>query len=203
MSYPQSPESTALILIGYQNDYFVPDGALYPVVQAAVPRLLANTLVVLERLRDTPVTIISTPILFTPDYQELVDPIGILKIIKDKNAFRADRPGGEIIAEIKSFGDRIIEVPGKRGLNAFSNTHLHEVLNEKDITDVVLMGVVTSLCIESTGREAFEKGYHVTILSDVTAGKSDFEQQYYCDEIFPMYANVTDYKTLLERLFPS
>ena len=191
---------TALILIGYQNDYFSPDGALYPVVEAAIPRVLGNTLATLDRLRDTPVTLISTPILFTPDYRELVDPIGILKIIRDRQAFRADTPGGETIAEIRAYGERILEVPGKRGLNAFSNTHLHGMLTQRQITDVVLMGVVTSLCIESTGREAFEQGYHVTIISDATAGRTDFEQEYYCAEIFPMYARVMDHRQLIERL---
>lgn len=194
------PARTAVILIGYQNDYFSPQGALYPVVQAAIPKVLGNTLATLERLRDTAVTLISTPILFTPDYSELIDPIGILKIIKENNAFRANSVGGETIPEIKAFGDRILDVPGKRGLNAFSNTHLHEVLTERDVKDVVLMGVVTSLCIESTGREAFEHGYHVTVIADATAGKSEFEQQYYCSEIFPMYAEVIDHQTLLSRL---
>ena len=158
------PAKTAVILIGYQNDYFSPDGALYPVVQAAIPRVLDYTLATVDRLRDTPVTLISTPILFTPDYRELIDPIGILKIIRDRQAFRAGTPGGETIPEIRAYGDRILEVPGKRGLNAFSNTYLHELLTQRQITNVVLMGVVTSLCIESTGREAFEQGYHVTVI---------------------------------------
>lgn len=68
------------------------------------------------------------------------------------------------------------------------------------VTNLVLMGVVTSLCIESTGREAFEHGYHVSVISDATAGRTEFEQQYYCAEIFPMYADVMDHQELLARL---
>ena len=191
---------TAVILIGYQNDYFSPSGALYPEVQAAVPRVLDYTLATLDRLRDTPVTLISTPIQFTPDYRELVDPIGILRIIRDRQAFRADTPGGETIPEIRAYGDRILEVPGKRGLNAFSNTELHATLTQRQITNVVLMGVVTSLCIESTGREAFEQGYYVTVISDATAGRTDFEQDYYCTEIFPMYARVMNHRQVPDLL---
>lgn len=202
MARTLDPERTAVILIGYQNDYFSPQGALYSVVQAAIPQVLGNTLDTLARLKAGPVTLISTPILFTPDYSELIDPIGILKIIKESKAFRSDTVGGETIPEIKALGPRILEVPGKRGLNAFSNTRLHKVLKEKGITDVVLMGVVTSLCIESTGREAFEQGYHVTVVSDATAGKTHFEQHYYCSEIFPMYAEVLDHQALLTRLSP-
>lgn len=195
-----NPATTAVILIGYQNDYFSPEGALFDVVKDSVLKVVRNTMAVVERLEDSPVTLISTPILFTPDYSELVEPIGILKIIKDSKAFRADTGGGQTIPPIKVYGRRILEVPGKRGLNAFSNTRLREILKERRITDVVLMGVVTSLCIESTGREAFELGYRVIVIADATAGKTDFEQEYYCAEIFPMYATVMDHKTLLTQL---
>jgi diguanylate cyclase (GGDEF)-like protein/PAS domain S-box-containing protein len=203
MSITLNPAHTAIILIGYQIDYFSPQGALYTVVQAAIPRVLGNTLATLNRLRNTGVKIISTPILFTPDYSELIEPIGILKTIKDCNAFRADSPGGETIPEIKAFGDRILQVPGKRGLNAFSNTQLHKILMEHGVTNVVLMGVVTSLCIEATGREAFEHGYHVSVISDATAGRTAFEQDYYCSEIFPKFADVMDHHALLAQLAPA
>lgn len=199
MSEQLDPFRVALVLIGFQNDYFSPEGALNNVVQQSAPRVLANTLATLDRLKNTPVTIISTPILFTPDYSELINPVGILKIIKETKAFRAGTTGGETIPELRAYGNRIIEVPGKRGLNAFSNTSLHDLLKKSGITDVVLLGVVTSLCIESTGREAFEHGYRVVIISDATAGKTSFEQEYYCSQIFPMYAEVINHEALLDR----
>lgn len=200
MTQDLDPARTALVLIGFQNDYFSPDGALYSVVKEAVPGVMANTSAALDALRDTPVRLISTPIQFTPDYEELVEPVGILKIIKDAGAFRAHTKGGQTLPMIRAYGNRILEVPGKRGLNAFSNTRLHILLREWQIRDVVLLGVVTSLCIEATGREAWESGYRVTVISDATAGKTAFEQNYYCSEIFPMYAEVIDHHTLVSRL---
>jgi len=195
-----NPSETALILIGYQNDYFSPSGILHSVVELSTDVLLHRSLDILNRLKDTPVTIISTPILFTPDYSELVEPVGILKIIKESQAFRNDTEGGKVIPELMNFGDRIIEVPGKRGLNAFSNTNLLDVLRQKAIRDVVLMGVMTPLCIESTGRQAAEYGFLVRILSDATAGRTKFEQEFYCSEIFPLYANVIDSQTLIDAI---
>jgi nicotinamidase-related amidase len=87
-------------------------------------------------------------------------------------------------------GARILQVPGKRGLNAFSSTRLDEVLKDRGITEVILAGVVTSICIDSTGRAAHERGYGVTVLSDCTAGRTRFEQDFYCREVFPLYARV-------------
>ena len=75
-------------------------------------------------------------------------------------------------------------------LNAFSNTELGATLEARGIEEVVLAGVVTSICIDSTGRAAAERGYRVSVLEDCTAGRTDFEQEFYCGSIFPLYARV-------------
>src|SRR4029453_842662 len=139
-------KQTALVLIGYQNDYFAADGVLYQVIEESsrVTGTLANTVDLLERLYPTPLLIVATPIIFTPDYNELVESIGILKTVKELGAFKAGTKGAETIPELLRFGERIMEVPGKRGLNAFSNTDLDNLFKKRGIKDVVLAGVVTS-----------------------------------------------------------
>jgi nicotinamidase-related amidase len=192
-------ENTALILIGFQNEYFSPQGTLYGLLVGA-SQVLANTVDLVERLRPQPILIVDTPIIFTPDYSELVEPTGILKTVKDIGAFKAGTKGSETLPEIQRFGERIVEVPGKRGLNAFSNTDLDELLKRRRITTVALAGCKTSLCIDSTGRSAYDKGYKVVILSDCTAGNDDFEQKFYCEKIFPLYADVIDHEQFVVRL---
>ena len=196
------PEKTALILIGYQNDYFAEDGVLRSAIEesAIANNALANTITLLSILRDTPVLLASTPIVFTPDYSELIEPVGILKAIVDHQAFRAGEKGCEVIPEIRAFGDRINELPGKRGLNAFSNTGLDPLLKKSGITTVVLAGAVTSICIDSTGRSAFDRDYKVTVLSDCTTGRTVLEQNFYCENIFPLYAAVMDHTQLVAEL---
>ncbi|HKA52359.1 MAG TPA: cysteine hydrolase family protein [Candidatus Binatia bacterium] len=196
------PRQTALVLIGYQNDYFAADGVLCSVIEESsrVTGTLSNTVDLLERLRSSPLLVIATPIVFTRDYSELVEPIGILKTVKEMGAFRAGTKGVETIPELRRFGERIMEVPGKRGLNAFSNTDLDNLFHQRGITHVVLAGVVTSICVDSTGRSAYERGYKVSILSDCTSGRTTFEQDFYCENVFPLYAEVIDHRQLLERL---
>lgn len=196
-----NPSTTAVILIGYQKDYFDAKGALHAVVEASVDKVLSNTLDLLDRLESTDVIFISTPIHFTQKYKELAEPvIGILQTIRDVKAFRKGTRGAQTIDEFKRYGDRITVVEGKRGLNAFHETHLQEVLEQHNITDVVLAGVVTSICIDSTGRSAFELGYRVTVLSDCTAGRSLYEQEFYCNELLPLYARVMTYTELIDSL---
>lgn len=195
-------QKTALILIGYQNDYFSPNGVLYRVIEESskVTNVIANTVDLLQCLASSPTLIVTTPIFFTPNYEELIEPVGILKTIKERNAFQMGTPGSEAIEELHSFRDRILEVPGKRGFNAFINTNLDEILKKRGITDVVLAGAVTSICIDSTGRAAHEKGYHVTTLSNCTSARTVFEQEFYCSTVFPLYARVITNRELLENL---
>jgi len=192
-------EETALILIGFQNDYFAPDGILHHVIDGPA-QLVANTVDLVERLSPSPVLIIDTPVIFTAGYGELVEPVGILKMVKEAGAFRAGTQGAETIAEIRQFSERVVEVPGKRGLNAFSNTDLDNLLKKRGIKNVVLAGVATPICVESTGRSAYERGYRVFILSDCTSGRTKFEQSFYCEKIFPLYAEVIDHTRLLSHL---
>ncbi len=184
-------DNTALILIGYQNDYFAEDGILRGAIEESVRtnRILENTDRLLDAVVDTSITIIDTPIHFTDDYGELINPVGILKVIKDVGAFKVDTKGSETIHNIDRLGARRMTVPGKRGLNAFSNTDLDMVLSTKRIENVVLAGAVTSICIDSTARAAHERGMNVTILTDCTAARTNFEQQFYCENIFPLYAS--------------
>ena len=192
---------TALILIGFQNDYFAADGILSSVIEESskVTGVLDNTLSLLERAGNRFGLVVSTPILFTEDYSELQDPVGILEAIKKLKAFRTGSRGAETICEFGRFDDLIREVPGKRGLNAFSNTELAKILKDNGIERIVLAGTVTSICIDSTGRDAADRGFQVVVLKDCTSGRTVFEQDFYCENVFPLYAGVMSSDELLER----
>lgn len=192
---------TAIIFVGYQNDYFADDGILRAVIEESdrTNRILENTIAIVEGLKDTESTMIQTPIIFTEDYGELVNPVGILKTIAEVKAFQAGTPGGDIIPQFKEYGDRIITVEGKRGLNAFASTELDAALKKRGIEQIVLSGAVTSICIDSTGRAAHERGYLVSVLSDCTASRTPYEQEFYCENIFPLYAEVLTAREFLDR----
>jgi nicotinamidase-related amidase len=187
-----NPKTTALILVGYQNDYFAPDGILRGVVEDPnrVDQVLEDSIAFITRAAPTEMTLISTPIVLDADYRALADPVGILNTIKESGAFKAGTDGAATIPELLAFGDRVEYISGKVGFNAFSNTTLEQVLEERGIHDVLVAGMVTSLCIDSTGRAAYERGYNVTILSDCTSGRTPGEQGFYCTNIFPLYGSV-------------
>jgi len=196
------PNNTALILIGFQNDYFSKNGILRGVLEneKRTDDVLRRTASLIDSIKSTDVSIFSTPIIFSSDYSEILQSDGILSSIKEVNAFKEGATGSETVDEIKAFGDRIIEIPGKRGLNAFVQTDLDNALAKNEIKNVIFAGAVTSICIDSTARAAYEFGYRVFILDDCTAGRTDAEQDFFCGVVFPTYATISDSETIVNWL---
>lgn len=78
----------------------------------------------------------------------------------------------------------------KRRISAFSGSDLEIILRAQGITHLVLAGISTSGVVLSTVREAFDKDYELTVLSDLCA---DFDPEVYAPlmiKIFPRQATV-------------
>ena len=191
----------AVILIGFQKDYFDKDGILYSVVEESINQLniLKNTVDLIETSVENNILVISTPIIFSENYSELINPVGILATIKDVGAFKEESEGSKSIDDITKFKN-IVEIPGKQGLNAFVNTNLEQVLIDNEVEEVILAGCVCSICIDSTGRSAAEKGFSVTMLNDCISSRTMFEHKFYMEEVFPLYAKVTKTEEAIEEI---
>lgn len=196
------PQTTALILVGYQNDYFAKNGIVHGVVEEPnrVDTILANTMAFIRELAPTPAMIVATPIVLEPTYRAMANSVGILEKIKSSGAFKSGTTGADTIPELLALGSRITYVQGKAGFNAFAGTELDLVLQQRGIKDVVVSGMLTPLCIDSTGRAAYERGYRVSILSDCTSGRTPSEQNFFCENVFPLYGNVIDSRTAVNRI---
>lgn len=74
-----------------------------------------------------------------------------------------------LYAGLDAFGGSRVFVKG--GYSAFRGTGLSRWLKARGISDLVVAGVMTDLCVESTVREAFEKGFRVFVAPDACASK--------------------------------
>ncbi len=191
-------ENLAVILVGYQNDYFAKNGVLRGVIEepGRVDEVLENSINLIRQLADTKALIISTPIVLESSYRALSNSSGILDKIKESGAFSVGTFGAENIPELAEFGDRITYVSGKVGFNAFSKTDLENILSANNIKEVWVCGMVTSLCIDSTGRAAYERGYKVSIVEDCSSARTALEHNFYCQNVFPLYGSVIESKSL-------
>ena len=168
------PQTTAVVLIEYQNDFTSEGGVLHNAVEEVMGKtnMLANTKRVVDAARAAGVTVMHAPITFAKGYGELsAHPYGILKGVVDGQCFVKGSWGAAIIDELAPReGDIVIE--GKRGLDTFASTNLDFILRSKEITTIALGGFLTNCCVESTMRTGYEHGYQVLTLTDCMAAAS-------------------------------
>lgn len=85
---------------------------------------------------------------------------------------------------------------------AFNQTHLHEQLQKQGVTQVVVVGIATSIGVESTARQAYELGYHVSLATDAMTDVDIDAHENSCTRIFPRLGEtgtVQDVIALLEK----
>lgn len=73
--------------------------------------------------------------------------------------------------------------------NCFANTDLDLQLRQHGIEHIVVAGLLVNACVESTVRDAAERGYRVTVVRDATAGFSAAAMQAALDIDLPQYAS--------------
>jgi nicotinamidase-related amidase len=60
------------------------------------------------------------------------------------------------------------KIIAKNTYDAFMNTDLEDVLKGKGVERVVVVGVMTDCCVDTTGRSAFNRGYETWLVKDAT-----------------------------------
>lgn len=174
--YPLPPERTALIVIDMQRDFIEPGGfgaALgndVSLLTAIIPTVRA----LLDGCRRAGITIIHTQEAHKPDLSDCPP----AKRLRGKPGLRigdsgpmgriliAGEPGNAIVAGLEPLpGEIVIEKPGK---GAFYATGLQELLQEHGITHLLFAGVTTEVCVQTTMREANDRGYECLLVEDAT-----------------------------------
>lgn len=78
----------------------------------------------------------------------------------------AGEPGNQIVSELAPLpGEIVLDKPGK---GAFYATGLHDTLQQAGITHLLFMGVTTEVCVQTSMREANDRGYDCLLLEDCT-----------------------------------
>lgn len=81
-------------------------------------------------------------------------------------------------------------IVAKKRVSAFTGSDLEIVLRAKGINHMVLSGVATSGVVLSTLREAADKDYEITVLSDACKDRDDEVHRVLTEKIFPRQATV-------------
>ncbi|MBV8637706.1 MAG: hydrolase [Candidatus Eremiobacteraeota bacterium] len=95
----------------------------------------------------------------------------------------------EIIPELRPDAQRDVFIR-KHQWGAFFDTGLDLQLRRRGITDIVLCGIATSIGVESTARDAWERGYNLTFASDAMTDLSNEAHDRALEIIFPRIGEI-------------
>jgi biuret amidohydrolase len=170
------PSQCALVIIDMQRDFLEPGGfgdALGNDV-SRLQQIIPTVKGLLAAFREQNLPVIHTVECHRPDLSDcppakLRRGEGTLRIGDRGPMGRilvAGEPGNAIIPELTPFpGEIVLEKPGK---GAFCRTNLEAILQEKGITHLMITGVTTEVCVQTTMREANDRGYECLLVEDAT-----------------------------------
>lgn len=137
-----------LLIIDIQNDYF-PGGA-HPLVGSEEAAKAASSLLETFRQSGEPVVHV----------QHVWD-------APEASFMRPGTAGVEIHPAVRPLPEETVIT--KTEPNAFLGTGLEETLGKLDTSELVVAGMMTSMCVDSTVRAAAERGHDVVLIHDACA----------------------------------
>ncbi|EKE04233.1 MAG: isochorismatase hydrolase [uncultured bacterium] len=151
-----SPELSALIVMDMQGYFLNPESHAYIPASRAI---IANIQALIESYKRA-----NLPVIFTRHINTRLN-AGLMSewwddVITENNGL------SEIIPELELTNSVVIE---KTQYDAFYKTNLEELLNNHNVKQVVITGVMTHLCCETTVRSAFVRGFKPFMPIDATA----------------------------------
>ena len=168
------PAHAGLVIIDMQRDFLEPGGfgAALGNDVSLLRRTIAPTRRLLEAARAAGLTVIHTREGHRPDLADLPpakkargrlaagigDPGPMGRILV------RGEPGHDIIPELYPLaGEPVVDKPGK---GAFHATDLDAMLKNRGIAQLIVCGVTTEVCVNTTVREANDRGYECVVVED-------------------------------------
>ena len=175
-AFPLRKNAVALVVIDMQRDFAEEGGfgASLGNDVSRVTRIVPDVKRLIDGFRAAGLPVIHTMECHRPDLSDLpaakrdrgaptfrigdAGPMGRILI--------AGEPGTAILPELAPVdGEIVIEKPGK---GAFYATPLGDILKDKGISQLVFAGVTTEVCVQTTMREANDRGYECLLVEEAT-----------------------------------
>lgn len=176
-AFPLQRDAVALVVIDMQRDFAEPGGfgASLGNDVSRITRIVPDVKRLIEGFRKAGLPVIHTMECHRPDLSDLPaakrnrgnptlrigdeGPMGRILV--------AGEPGTAILPELAPIdGEIVIEKPGK---GAFYATELGDILRDRGIRQLVFAGVTTEVCVQTTMREANDRGYECLLAEEATA----------------------------------
>jgi len=157
------PNKTALINVDMQNA-FVENS---PIAAPEGPEVLKRINKLSAACRKTGILVVHTIVGYRPDHSNVGIAQAFAGDVIDKRLLDLDQPSAALHSALDvEPGDILLEKPR---YGAFHATDLELILRSRGIDTVIITGICTNVCCETTAREAAVRDFKVLFTSDGTA----------------------------------
>jgi len=188
-------KTSALILIEYQNEWLDKKSKLYSFMKDKVQfeASIKNSKEVLEYARTISMRIVHIPLVVSDDYKEFGSGVkyGLRAVIPQVFTWQGDKKSFH-----KDFIPKDDEFVISGGASGFAGSNLDSILRNNNITTLYLIGFATNVCVESTLREAHDKGYNTLVIADATSSFTKEEKEFFLQNIIHHF-----WKSILTKEF--
>lgn len=178
--------TTALVVIDLQRGILA-----MPVAPHAAPDVLARMARLASAFRAAGSPVVLVRVAFAADGGDL------LKQPRDVVFPGAREPGWDQLAPELGTGPADILIT-KHQWGAFYGTELDLQLRRRGVRTIVIGGISTNFGVESTARDAFERGYALVFVEDAMSGPSREAHSFTCQTIFPRLGRVRTTQAVLD-----
>jgi len=182
MNQNKTIQQTALLVMDMQV------GTLGMVKDAAV--LITNVKTAIKRARAKKMPVLYVTVTFRKNYPEISDRNMLFSGIKQgqMGSFTENDAITQIHPDLAPEPDDVRIY--KRRFSAFTGSDLEVILRSLGVENIILCGVFTSGVVLSTTREAADKDYRITVLSDCCGDPDQEAHRLLIEKILPMQAKV-------------
>jgi len=174
------PRATALVVIDLQRGVVA-----RPAAPHASSDVVARAVRLVHAFRRAGAMIVFVHVGFSADDRDRLKP-------------HADQPAVPAAQMPPDFAEFVDELPiadgdlriRKRQWGAFYGTELDLQLRRRGVTTLVYTGIATNFGIESTARDAYERGYEQLFVEDAMSGLTAEAHQFAVSTIFPRMGRV-------------
>jgi nicotinamidase-related amidase len=185
------PSRTALVVIDLQRGI-----ASMPAEPRSPTEVVARAAQMATALRAAGGTVVLVRVARSPDGRDGLKPITDAPVQTGDRSVPPD--WSEIVPELKpEITDIVIT---KRQWGAFYGTELDLQLRRRGVDTIILCGISTNVGVESTARDAYERGYEQIFVEDAMAARDVEDHRHTVRTVFPRIGRIRSTEDVLAAL---
>lgn len=203
--YAESVEQSrsALVMIEYQNEWVSEEGNLRNLLvedEVHFESAIHHSKSLLAAARKQGVSVIHVTLKPDAQYRIFGDAtFGLRAAIPNANTWKGDMQSIHTDFEPLPHEHVITE---RTGASGFAGSNLDSFLRNNGVDTLFLAGFATHVCVESTLREAHDKGYRTFVVTDATGAFKESQQTYFENEVLHHFGHgvsVTQFDEMFEQ----